>query len=121
MAQSAFRKYLINQLPDSAGDITSGSIAATLGTFGSCTISWQKVGKLYFNLKFRNIAGTLDVLFLSDVDTTNQVMSILGLTLDTAYTIDTYGAYTGNYSGGVWIANPPANNNRVVLTAFLST
>lgn len=122
MSDSSFDKFSISALPTSPGQIATNTLTATLGTFGSCVIHWQQVGKLYCNI-WISTAGGLQIFFFDDSDTWAQVASVMGITVNTRYVGQNYGAYTGNYiiAFSTWNANPPANNTRGIILGFLTT
>lgn len=120
MNQSTFKKFDLTQLPSNPTQISVGSVVATLGAFGSSTIHYQKVGQLYFNIYFSN-GGGLNVFFENDATTYAQVAVLLGITVQTIYSMVTYGGYTAAYTGGgVYPGTVPSNTNRNILGAILA-
>ena len=119
MAQSASNIFIDNSGPTDPSQIVAGTIVTTLGTFGSCTIHYEKVGNLYFGIWFLN-GGGLSVLFDTGSDTTTALESIFGITINTLYAGQSYGAYLADHNGGNWNGTPPNNNTRNIILGFLS-
>ncbi len=114
---TATKQYVINELPNDPSQITLETFNTTLGSFGASTIRWQRVGKLYFGLYFTTVGG-LQPLFDPDATTQAELESILGVSINIAYTGLSYGAYIGEFNG-VWNSILPANNTRNTLWGFL--
>lgn len=124
MNNSAFKKFLIgtNIIPSNVSTLTA---SATLGTFGACTIHYQKIGNLYFNIWVSN-GGGINFLIGSNSGASDahvsmdQIASILGVTVNTYYDSVVEGPYMGAYIASVWTTIVPANNDRNVVSAFMS-
>lgn len=102
MSQSAFKKYLINQLPDTAGQITEGSFTDVAdgtvpGVAGVITIHYFQVGKLYFGFNAYTVTSGQVNMVLGPLqastnpnstemnDVVNRVCAKLGITENTRY------------------------------------
>ncbi len=116
---TATKRYITNNLPLVAGDITDGTFSTTLNPgFGSSTVHYKRVGNLIFDL-WVFTSGGVSFFFRDDSGTITKVESILGVTINTVFAMDNYGAYTGSWTGTAWAADPPSNNTRPLLVAFM--
>ena len=107
--------------PTTPGQITAGSFFVT----GLGTVNYQKVGKYYSNVWVNNSGGTpilvSDSAFAKSLFG-SEIATALGVTVNTWYGAQNYGACTQDSSAGVtWnISNPPANNIRTFILGFLT-
>lgn len=112
---TATKQYFINQLPDDPSQIVSGSVVD-----GSITISYQKVGKLYFGLTY----ATATHFYLLDgsthgTTTADRIAALLGATLNTKYVTGVLAnspVNTAYYSAG-WSEGFPSGGD--ILAAIL--
>lgn len=131
MSQSAFKKYSIDQLPNDPSQITSGFVTDTFNGGGpdfSGDIYYEKVGKLYFN--FQTTGGGLNGCICvtgggqSNADNADRIASLLGLTVNTVYEVNTSlggsnnVVYRAGYNSGKW--NDQGSQVGPMLTAFLA-
>lgn len=130
MAQSAFKKYAINDF--GPGDITSGVVTDSFDLGGgpfSSDISYYKAGNLYFGFNSYNMSGGSPVGIICDDGGSNAVnaarlATLLGVTVNTIYTVTAdvaAGTNTGKrvtYSGSDWTDNGVATGS--ILYAFLA-
>lgn len=125
---TASKQYVL-PIQFTSGDVQTLTLNTTLGGFGASTITYNKVGNLYFGFTALTFGG-LDILFGSGATgqhtipgaqaSADEIASLLGVTINTYYIRDNYGAYTGYYFGGTWVAEPPANNVRYIVLGFLA-
>lgn len=88
MSQTASKQYIIEQLPTDPGQISSDSVPAVTSApgYGSMDISWQKVGKLYFNIRATSVSGGFNNLLIQDdTDSIAELISLMGITVNTKY------------------------------------
>ncbi len=124
MNNSASKQYAIVSQPTVPGDITSGSVSCAMGgSLGTGTLHYFTVGKLYFGLTFT--AGA-DIYFFNDSTTIAKIAPIIAAALGISgmaawYDLTNYGAYSFEFSSGIWNGSPPANNNRNILVGFMAS
>ena len=124
-ADSSFDKYSINTLPDVPGDIQTLSFTTAWPGFGGSTVvHYQKTGKYYSNIWMDNGLGiqffcTDDAM--SRAEFASIISAALGITVNTWYGGENYGAYAATWAGGPsWVAVTPFNSTRNILLGFIS-
>lgn len=125
MAQTASKQYIVE--PTDPSQIQALTFVTTLGTFGTTTIKYKKVGNLYFDIWATN-TGALNFAFgsgaggtLSDAEVTlDQIAFLLGVTINTYYDSTNNGATLGVYSAGTWSEQTGSGVDVIIINAFLS-
>lgn len=123
---SATKQYVINQLPDSAGDITLNSIVGPSGLPGTTTLWWYSTGKLIFGIFATDIGG--NVLLFSDVGgtigtTCDQLAVLMGVPSINTYYTNIHcqgGTFTYSYHGGTWHSNLSTGGDQGLAIQFLT-
>lgn len=101
MDQSAFKKYLINQLPTNPGEITPVTV-----TDGGNTFKAWNVGKLYFGWRL-DAAPDSGISAVSITASADRLAFLLGETINTNYFSDV-NINAGNrvfWNGAAWVAS----------------
>lgn len=101
MNPSATKQYVINELPDDPGQITSNFVVQTVGG-NDYYIYYSKVGKLYFGITIKQgVGGIVGLIGRADTDVStaipdsmDQIAALLGETVNTIY-------YAGNVNSDV--------------------
>jgi len=125
------KQYVIDQGPTDPSQITTGFVtdSFSLGGPGTLEIGYFKVGKLYFGFN-NNISvggpyrGVVCAMAGSNATNAARIATLLGLTVNTIYTVTTdvaAGTNTGyriTYNGTNWIDSGTATGT--ILYAFLA-
>lgn len=85
---SALDQYIANQLPDDPSQITTTVVPAITSApgFSALSITYQKVGKLYFNIRATSIAGGFNNMMIQDdANSVGEVISLIGISVNTKY------------------------------------
>ncbi len=135
MSQSAFKKYLINTTSFGSGDIVTISIPVTTSApgIGSANLTYNKVGKLYFNMRLTSVSGgfgSLPIAQYAGTDLNNtytEIANLIGVTIDTKYEkaslYSNVGVVKGFYqsSGPYWNINTSGSSGYTIIDGFIST
>lgn len=125
---TALRQYSINQLPDDPSQIISGSFTTGVlaGIGATVTVTYQKVGNLYFSISVatpgaqatvgRVTGGGSIAIVQATID---NLFSVIGLTVNTYYLDTQDDVFCIEDNAGTWQAaqqSPVAN----ICTSFLA-